>query len=403
MNATMNLPQAGGAWRASWLVIMLFAFEACITTSEVGLYPPEEKAGAPALPPDPGGGAASADGGLPVGKKEPPRLAPVRTRIAAGATSTCAIDSKGGAFCWGDKERGQRGAGDRQNIDASREYYVWGLDRDVDAIFGGGDAHCARKRNGEVLCWGDTVYEESTDGILRHSIEDTPRPIEGLSDIATVALGQYFECALTTSRQTKCFGLDDDEVPEMGDEGESLAAGQSGHFACAVTTAGALKCWGDNGRGQPENDTSHPAPRPTPVMGLETKVTGVAVGSEHACAIVSGGVQCWGRNDDGQAGAIDSDEFLTPRRVPQLTNIVALAAGERHTCALSRAGAVHCWGNYKADGVRSPVELVIPSGAVELVAGSRHTCALRSNGLLQCWGSNDHGQLGIYGGDGASL
>ena len=77
-------------------------------------------------------------------------------------------------------------------------------------------------------------------------------------------------------------------------------------FACARTTAGAVYCWGDNPNGELGNGrmtTSAPADvAPGRVIGLESGVTALSVGSSHACVIQNGGVKCWGDNTQGQIG-----------------------------------------------------------------------------------------------------
>jgi len=399
------------------LLVPLFALGACITNSEVGKFYSSDD-GTPQQPATGAAADAGGDTGTDGAVIETPPLSPARVRIAAGAASTCALESGGRVICWGDNEHGQLGVGDSTILYSSQPWIVPDLDIGIDAVFGGGFAHCALRKDGRVACWGDAVFEQSSSGVYSHSVTYAPTEVPELTEVATVAIGVYFQCALTIGKSTKCYGLnsagqlgnrtfndtyDPVEVSGIGNEGRFLAAAQSGYFACAITTAGALKCWGANVHGQLGNGSRDGAKEAAAVTGLDANVTAVAAGSDHACAIVSGSVQCWGSNSEGQLGDGTNDEQLVPKPVAGLPTITALTAGNGHTCALSDAGAVYCWGNYQGNsGSLTPVR-VIDAGVTEIVAGGRHMCALYSDSVLQCWGANDRGQLGPFSGGGASL
>ncbi|WP_394835456.1 hypothetical protein LVJ94_00835 [Pendulispora rubella] len=403
--------------KASLLFISLFALGACITNSEVGVYPAprEDKPTTPELPPSP----TSSDAGTDAAETGQPDIHPVAratNRLAAGARSTCATTSTDGVVCWGDNSSGQLGNGTSMRACPDGLVCpVQGLDIGVDAVFGGGLAHCALRKDSTVFCWGDTVFQQNDDGVYAHHVTYSPRKMPELTNASTVGVGLYFQCALTDGQNTKCYGLnntgtlgtksveeggtDHGEISGMGKQGRKLAAAQSGYFACAVTGSGALKCWGSNAHGQLGNGTYDKAPEATTVKGLETNVTAVAAGTDHACAVVSGRVKCWGRNDKWQLGSAQIEDRLEPDTVPGLSGVVALTAGRAHTCALTRRGTVYCWGDYNAGGTSAsatPME-VISANVTEITAGTSHTCALYTNGSLVCWGSNDYGQLGPFG------
>ncbi|WP_394845985.1 hypothetical protein LZC95_00795 [Pendulispora brunnea] len=406
--------------KVSLLFISLFALGACITNSEVGVYPRDDTRETPTPPPSP----TSSDAGTDAAETGQPDIHPVAraaNRLAAGARSTCATTSTDGVVCWGDNSSGQLGNG--TNIRACPDGYVCpvqGLDIGVDAVFGGGLAHCALTKDSLVYCWGDTVFQQSGDGVYTHHVTYSPRKMPELANASTVGVGLYFQCALTDGQSTKCYGLnnpgavgtktvegggsgDPVEVSGMGRQGRKLAAAQSGYFACAVTTVGALKCWGSNAHGQLGNGTYDKVQEATTVKGLEANVTAVAAGTDHACAVVSGDVKCWGRNDKWQLGSGEIEDRLTPDTVPGLSGVVALTAGRAHTCALTRKGAVFCWGDYGGPAISATPVKVIAENVTEITAGTSHTCALYFDNRLLCWGSNDYGQLGPFAGRAAEL
>ena len=202
----------------------------------------------------------------------------------------------------------------------------------------------------------------------------------------------------------------DSDVPVavVGLDGvQALGAGYTS--ACALVNGG-VQCWGGDNAGQLGDNANLNSTVPVAVQGLGSPGSGVqaiAVGYQHACAIVSGGVQCWGWNSVGQLGNNSTTDSSVPVAVQGLgagSGVQAIAAGCQHTCALVN-GAVQCWGWNSAGqlGNNSGADSAVPvpvsglgspgSGVQAIGAGYGHTCAL-VNGGVQCWGYNDDGQLG---------
>jgi hypothetical protein len=177
-----------------------------------------------------------------------------------------------------------------------------------------------------------------------------------------------------------------------------------------VVSPGVVTCWG----GGPAN-----SPTPAAVSGL-SNVTSLAVGADHACAVVTGGtVVCWGKNDFCQLGACTPiGGSSTPQQVPGITTAMTVAAGAQFTCVLLKGGTVDCWGSNTAGAIgqggpwaasvkptpnyyASPQPVAGVSGASALfVAGSQGpwsstqlpmACAL-VNQTPMCWGG------GVIGG-----
>jgi lysophospholipase L1-like esterase len=169
-----------------------------------------------------------------------------------------------------------------------------------------------------------------------------------------------------------------------------LAAG--GSHSCAVSE-GSLLCWGDNTRGQGGVERPFVLFSPTVVPGLPSPVERVAAGTEHTCAVAAGEVWCWGRNEAGEVGrparpGCREGHVVRPCRTPPAAvrgiegPVSDLALGHHHSCALA-AGRVWCWGQ----GAPAPVAIELPGPARAIAAGRAHTCALLDDGVT-CWDAN---------------
>ena len=126
----------------------------------------------------------------------------------------------------------------------------------------------------------------------------------------------------------------------------SISAGTQ--FTCATLADRSASCWGNNANGQLGRGSTTPlttgAPAATAVVGNIEKVV---TGANHACAVMTaGGVQCWGSSANGQVGnGTTGANVLAPAAVTGLAGTVLdLAVGANHACAVVSTGAVQCWG-----------------------------------------------------------
>jgi alpha-tubulin suppressor-like RCC1 family protein len=188
---------------------------------------------------------------------------------------------------------------------------------------------------------------------------------------------------------------------------KKVAAGSES--TCVITISGGVKCWGSNGAGRLGDGTNEDRQFfPVDVVGLSSGVVDISIYDEFACAVTSaGGVKCWGSNIYGNLGDnhASGDMSNVPVDVVGLSSgVIDVAVGTDHACAVLATGGVKCWGyNYrcelgnKASNI-SPIPVDVnglSSGVAAISTGNRHTCALMKNGGVKCWGSNPDGQLGV--------
>lgn len=168
----------------------------------------------------------------------------------------------------------------------------------------------------------------------------------------------------------------------------SIRSGRS--YNCGITTLGSVKCWGSTPLG------SQPVPKLVP--GLESGVTDLSLGTDHACAIKSDGAFCWGSNVYGQLGIGSFGGTFGVSSVSSLsTQVSSISSGHGFSCAV-RNGAAYCWGlgneGRLGDG-NAPTSASTPSlvfgfsfGAVKVTSGSVHSCVNTSTSS-KCFGVND--------------
>jgi alpha-tubulin suppressor-like RCC1 family protein len=281
----------------------------------------------------------------------------------------------------------------------------------------GGNFTCALTIANGLSCWGNNRYGQLGNGTILGS--SVPAPIgRAAAGITAVAAGWSHACALRMTGELDCWGSN--AKGQLGDgtnnDGRSPAAVAgiaarvtavaAGHrHTCALLEGGAVKCWGENASGGVGDGTGVNRNAPVDVPDLTAGVTALDAGAGHTCALLAGGgVECWGWNAGGQVG----DGSATDRRSPVAVNglsgpATAIAAGDQHTCALLADGSVACWGA-NASGqlgngtrVRSAVPVAVAglsARATQIAAGGAHTCALLENATVQCWGDDQSGQLG---------
>lgn len=156
-----------------------------------------------------------------------------------------------------------------------------------------------------------------------------------ISGVLTIDSGYYHNCALNSSGGIKCWGYNAygqlgngtnvDSVISVNVYGMSTGVASialGGWHSCALTTYGAVKCWGENWSGQLGDGTNANRTTPVDVTGLSSGVKSIRVGDNHSCALTtSGGVTCWGMHGYGPLGVeVDRSIGLAMRGLVNYVN-----------------------------------------------------------------------------------
>ncbi|MCH9685241.1 MAG: hypothetical protein K0V04_27645 [Deltaproteobacteria bacterium] len=397
-----------------------------------------------------GSGGQVGDGVLDDGLQQACRRTPVAiaegatwARLSMGATHSCGVQMDGTLWCWGRNTYGQIGDGAVGPLYNRLSPTAVAGDTWID-VYAGGDHTCALDSEGGLWCWGNGG--DGQLGIEGIDFSSTPVPVAGPPPLRELARGgaSSTTCAVANDDSLWCWGENSDgaagvgqfdEVPLptevfLNDPIDHVFAGP--RTTCAVSNDGRLWCWGSGSDGQlGDRDTTLGNFSHTPVEITGHTWDHVVTGFRHVCGQTDEGqTLCWGANDAGQVGDGTSgpdNGRLEPTAVgswgggPVADDWATGSVGGTHSCGLRLDGSLWCWGrrtegqlgngdatedcspaNPAGCSFTTPVATQPPtSGAwVEAVPGGLHTCARRDDGTLWCWGADNAGQLGHISFDG---
>lgn len=297
---------------------------------------------------------------------------------------------------------------------------------------GVGESHtcvlAAPSQDSKVYCIGGNDGGELGSGKNDSSL--VLMPVQGLKQLppdAQLTVSTWRACVFSAvpggSSSVQCWGygmgvlIGQTFVPQAVDvAGVDTAVSVAVGFtdACVVLRTGRVACWSFWVAGQPLIAAEVP--------GLSNVVRVAASSSlfkQCLCAIARregepSSLWCWGSGNYCMA-----TESSSPRQVTGLPgNVVDVALGADHACALvdsstdSSGGDVYCWGdNYFAQlgqgyfnttpcstpvsGVFTPILVRRLSRVRGLYSGTWHTCAATASQRVFCWGNNERGQLAV--------
>ncbi len=330
--------------------------------------------------------------------------------VVQGPCHACAWRG-GQAFCWGSNDYGELGDGTKTTRSVAAP--VLGLasvGTIVQMTVGCGNpiasGHtCALNSTGDLWCWGNDQNGQLGDQTATDQL--MPEKILGLPPIAAVSAGAIHTCALATNQHVYCWG--NNASLQIGDgtttnrPAPTLASGitdavalSAGDFHnCVLRAAGPISCWGANNYGEVGTGDLMGVAAPTDVTNIGDAVQ-IVSGPFHTCARRGNGTAwCWGAGQYGMLGnGMMPMSQVTPVQVG-LSFAPAEIGPVLTTCARDALGSVECWGSMiDATGAvvfnATPVAMASLTDAV-LINGN---CAVRSTGVISCWGFNAYGQLG---------
>ncbi len=187
-------------------------------------------------------------------------------KVSAGSDFACALVKNGfdtRAYCWGNNDRGQLGAG--SGVTSSTQPLL--LDGTAWSDISAGFDHACGIKNGELYCWGDNSFHQvssSLDGSY-----DQPQKIPEPGSAARIYASYNYSCAIIGSGAVYCWGSNADVDDLYGEDGVKgfgralmfdlgspvpilvskdilfyeLSFSRSG--GCGISQSGDLYCWGD--------------------------------------------------------------------------------------------------------------------------------------------------------------
>jgi alpha-tubulin suppressor-like RCC1 family protein len=132
--------------------------------------------------------------------------------LASGSYHTCGLTTAGETYCWGRNDFGQLGDGTTLNR-ATPVKVPQGL-FPFTSLSGGAFYTCALNSVGEAYCWGDNGFGQLGDGST--SQRTTPVKVSGFQSFKALSGGSYHICAASnTSSEVYCWGRND--FGQLGD------------------------------------------------------------------------------------------------------------------------------------------------------------------------------------------
>jgi alpha-tubulin suppressor-like RCC1 family protein len=367
------------------------------------------------------------------------------TSISAGQFSTCALDSAGKAYCWGNNDSGMLGNNSETDANVPVAVVTTGAlsGRTLASISVGSQHTCALDSAGKAYCWGWDGMGE-----FGKSVTNDYSMVPVLTDEPSVLTGKFIN-RVSASWRTTCFGTTDgitactgenllgqlgvsspdqswiplaiDTSKSLNGMSTSMVTLTNNRFGCVVASNNRLYCWGNNGDGQlgsgPDNNVDKSSPiliSTGPLVGKT--IQSISLSEYHACAIASdNNAYCWGSNSYGEIGdgTGDNEAFKMPSAVDTSgafsgKTVKAITAGDNFTCAIASDDKAYCWGyndyyqlgdgttNYSAFSPVAVVTTGVLSGKTvkAISSGGYHTCVIASDDKPYCWGYGDYGQLG---------
>jgi hypothetical protein len=251
--------------------------------------------------------------------------------IAAGRDHTCALDTKGGVWCWGRNNAGQLG---RPNIPNASVPLAVTIKSEMKSVTAGADFTCGINEDKRAVCWG-TVGTRGYIPMAARASEYLPITVTEDIPFSQLSAGDHNVCGVAESKQVYCWGppwtafgdpplgtetaIDFEAVSTsriMGDG--TLKPSQ----VCAISVDQDLYCW--TLRGAPEHV-------------LNKKVLSVAVRDRDLVAVTS--------QHELYLFSEPDSPYSETRRVPFDGEAATVTTGGKYWCMVDGHSEIFCWGS----------------------------------------------------------
>ncbi len=360
----------------------------------------------------------------------PPKYQGPYKFIAVGFNHTCALTVTNEIRCWGDNFVGQLGAPTPSTSCVGRSCSLVPIAVQCPvgevckfrALAAGSNHTCAVDTNGKAWCWGEdgpATGESSFGALPNHTHRRVRTDLGVFADFVSIDTNLSHSCAVTAAKEVFCWG--DNSLGQIGaplsvlssisaklvssgTQYKSVSAGTS--HSCAVHAGnGLVHCWGDNSNFQltGNSNSSRFLTINSHVPLTSRGVQFTASGDTTTCAQVSNDdTVCWGKPAQSSPTSSVSPGFIAISASYARSVATDLDNGfldRTRICITDLGGALSC-GVWRA-GAPPPKlqEIPNPKGVVviswtQVDVGQNHVCAVTTRGDVWCFGDNSFGQFG---------
>lgn len=312
------------------------------------------------------------------------------TSLSAGLTFTCGIrESDKKLLCWGFNQYGNLG----NNVTTNAKVPVESHLDDVKFVSAGGNTTCALNSIGVLYCWGEDANGQSGQGMMAQS--SSPVTIDRGIKYSFIDSGLFYHsCGILEQGTLKCWGNNGNgqigdrttfakSFPVEVDRGTKYKFVNTGFYhTCGITSEGQLKCWGANGATFRLGDGLTQSRAIPKAVSSNLKFKKVSAAYGHSCALSEQGkIYCWGENNGGVLGDGSLENRSVPTEVNSSDIYQDVQVNYYTSCALTLAGALHCWGN----NVLSPSHIDPTNEYEQLTRGRTRFCGRTKTGEDRCW------------------
>lgn len=351
--------------------------------------------------------------------------------VAVGMNHTCALTVTDEIRCWGDNFTGQLGSPSPSCglRDCSKTPIAVqcpaGEVCKFRALAAGGDHTCAVDTNGKAWCWGEEFSPATGESSFGALPKHAHRRIPAFNDLGVpanfVAIDTNLQhtCAVSAAQDVFCWGGNFSgqlgapmailsstraQLVRSGNRYKSVTAGTA--HSCAVQASnGLVDCWGDNSDFQLTGNVNSARFLTinsfVPLTGRGVQFT--ASGETTTCAQVSNDdTVCWGKPSDNSPISSASPGFIALHASyarSMATDIDDYYGDRARICITELGGRLSC-GHWKAGAPPPQLKQVPdPKGVVviswtQVDVGPNHVCAVTQKQDVWCFGDNSWGQFG---------